>query len=458
MADEAHLALPRGGSDIVVKETAELLKLAGPVILSRLGIMAMGLTDTLVVGRFSAEQLGIHSLAWAPTVTVLVVVLGLLTGVQVMTAQAGGRGDQRATGAVLRRGVTYAFWIGLAGAALVILGGPAFLRASGLQPAVAEAAIPVLQVFALSLPFGALSVAGSSWLEGHGRPTPGMVIMWFANLVNLALVLVLVPGGFGFPPMGALGAAWGTFGSRLVLAVVTLGYIASLRDARAWGVFDSPARDKVASRAQREVGYGAAASNFFEVAAFSGMNFVAGWVSALTVAAYAVVLSVASVIFMIPLGLATATAVLVGRAYGARDGAGVVRTSYIGFGLTLAFGLLATLVVWLAAGPIASGYTTDAAALALAVPALLISTLFLAPDALQVVAAQALRARGDVWPPSFTHFLSYAVVMLPLGWWLAIPMGMGLTGMMWGIILSTWLSAGLLYGRFLMLGRRVPAA
>jgi MATE family multidrug resistance protein len=458
MAEEAHPALRRGGSDIVVKETAELLKFAGPVIVSRLGIMAMGLTDTLVVGRFSAEQLALHSLAWAPTVVVMVVGLGLLTGIQVMTAQAVGRGAQRATGAVLRRGLTYAFWVGLAGAGFVIAAGPSFLRVSGLAPNVAEGAVPVLLVFALSLPATTLSVAGSSWLEGHARPTPGMVMMWIANIVNLVLVLWLVPGGFGVPAMGAVGAAWGTFGARWALALITLAYIASLRDAREWGVFDSPAPDKVASREQRRLGYGAAASNFFEVAAFAGMNFVAGWVGALTVAAYAIVLNVASIVFMVPMGLAIATSVLVGRAYGARDGAAVMRTSYIGFGLTLVFGVAVSLVVGLAAGPIASGYTTDQAAIALAVPAMVLATLFLAPDAFQVVAAQALRARGDVWPPSFTHFVSYGLVMLPFGWWLAVQMGLGLAGIMWGIIASTWLSAGLLYGRFLMLGRRVPAA
>lgn len=85
MADPAHATLPEGREqDVVRRETAELWKLSWPVVLSRLGIMAMGLSDAIVVGRFSATELGYHALAWAPTSVVVTMAVGLLTGVQVM--------------------------------------------------------------------------------------------------------------------------------------------------------------------------------------------------------------------------------------------------------------------------------------------------------------------------------------------------------------------------------------
>src|ERR1700694_4295142 len=80
-----------------------LLTLAGPVVLSRLGIMAMGVVDTVVVGRYSAVELGYLALAWAPTGVVLTAAIGLLSGVQVMTSRTIGEGRRAATGAVLRR-------------------------------------------------------------------------------------------------------------------------------------------------------------------------------------------------------------------------------------------------------------------------------------------------------------------------------------------------------------------
>ncbi|HTM22435.1 MAG TPA: MATE family efflux transporter, partial [Kofleriaceae bacterium] len=113
-----------------------------------------------------------------------------------------------------------------------------------------------------------------------------------------------------------------------------------------------------------------------------------------------------------------------------------------------------TLVVWPMAGLIARGYTTDGATLAMAIPALALSAMMYLPDALQVVAAQALRARGDVWVPTYTHLTSYIVLMAPLAWWLAIPLGLGIVGIAWAVVIASFVSGGLLLGRFWMLSRR----
>ena len=93
-----------------------------------------------------------------------------------------------------------------------------------------------------------------------------------------------------------------------------LAYLALMRDARALGVFAKPARNRRAEAEQRKIGYGAGASNFFEVAAFASLNVVAGWIGVLALAAWTVVLNVISLVFMVPLGLAAATAVLVSSA------------------------------------------------------------------------------------------------------------------------------------------------
>ena len=278
--------------------------------------------------------------------------------------------------------------------------------------------------------------------------------MWAANIVNLGLLLLLVPGTFGLPAMGAVGAAWATTGARAFLAVAMLGYIALMPEARALGVFDKPERDRPAEIEQRRIGYGSGASNFLEVAAFASMNVVAGWISALAVAAWAIVLNVVAIVFMVPLGLATGAAVLVGGAYGARDTAGINRAGAVAFVVTLVFGILISLVIWPAAELIARGYTRDAATLAMAAPALILCCLFLIPDALQVVVAQSLRARGDVWLPTYAHLTSYVLVMMPLAWWLAIPMKLGIIGIVWAVVVASFLSAGLLLARFWMLSRR----
>src|SRR6185312_9702676 len=107
----------------VRRELAELLKLSWPVVISRLGIMAMGLSDAIVVGRYSATQLGYHALGWAPTSVIITMAIGLFSGVQVMTARAIGEGRLNETGAVLRRGLSYSLWIGLLSMGALVLAG-----------------------------------------------------------------------------------------------------------------------------------------------------------------------------------------------------------------------------------------------------------------------------------------------------------------------------------------------
>jgi MATE family multidrug resistance protein len=441
-------------ADLVRADLARLLKLSGPVVLSRLGIMMMGLTDALVVGNYSARQLGYHALGWAPTSVILTMVVGLLSGIQVMTARRIGEGRRDLTGAVLRRGLVYAFWLGAVSTVVLAVGGPPFMHVIGLEKDLADGASRALVVFSLSLPGYALSVAASFWLEGLSKPGPAAWAMWAANAVNLAVDLLLVPGTLGLPAMGAVGGAWATTTARTFLVMATLGYIAVMPQARALGVFTRPERDRPAEIEQRRIGYGAGVSNFFEVASFASMNVIAGWIGGLAVAAWTIVLNVAAIVFMVPLGLATGAAVLVGTAYGARNPAGVNRAGLVSFGVTVTFGLIASLIVWPFASQISGAYTKSLPTVAMAAPCLALTALMYAPDALQVVTAQALRARGDVWVPTYTHLTSYIVLMAPLAWWLAIPMGLGIIGIGWAVVIASVVSGLLLLGRFWMLGRR----
>ena len=88
-----------------------------------------------------------------------------------------------------------------------------------------------------------------------------------------------------------------------------------------------------------------------------------------------------------------------------------------------------------------------------AAAALLLSCLFYVADGLQVVAAQALRARADIWMPTVTHFASYILVMMPAGYALAVGMGLGVNGLVGAVILASLMSAALLWGRFMWLDR-----
>jgi MATE family multidrug resistance protein len=350
--------------------------------------------------------------------------------------------------------MVYAVQIGVVSMIALIAVGPWGLGRMGLEDGLAEGAGPALVVFALSMPFYLISVAGQFFLEALGRPKPGMVAMWVANGVNLGLNLLLVPDLLGIGFDGAFASAWATFGARAALAIFLVVYILRLPEARALGVFDKPERDPKGARDQVKVGLGAGASYFIEVGAFSGFTFFAGQIGAAETAAWAVVLNVSAIVFMIPMGLSSATAVLVGRSYGAGDGRGVLRAGLVGLGVVTAMTFVVALLVWPSAHLIVGAYNRDPALLAIAAPALVLATLFFVADGIQVVAAQANRAAGDVWWPTIMHFTAYGAVMMPLGWVLAHQMGVN--GLVWAIVIASLASSTLLTGRFVRVARRLP--
>ncbi|MBD3834995.1 MATE family efflux transporter [Brevundimonas bullata] len=432
---------------------SELLKLAWPVVLARLGIMTMGLTDAIVVGHYASRELAYHSLAWAPSSVVLTTAVGLMMGVQVMTARLLGEGRKDEVGAVLRRGMVYALQIGFVSMFALMLLGPFGLQHMGLEDGLGEGASPALMVFALSMPAYLISVAAQFFLEGLHRPKAGMVAMWVANAVNLGLNLMLVPDLLGLGVDGAVASAWATFGARTALAIFLVIFILRLPEARALGVFSKPKRDKAVEREQVKVGVGAGSSNFIEVGAFAAMTVFAGQLGAAETASWAVVINVSAIVFMVPMGLGSATAVLVGRSYGARDRDGVMRGGLAGIGVVTVLAFIIAIGLWLTAPLVVSAYTTDPAILAIAAPALVLATLFFVADAQQVVAAQANRASGDVVWPTLMHLLSYGVIMIPLGWWLAHRIGVD--GLVWSVIVASLISGALLIGRFVRIARRL---
>ncbi len=437
-------------------DLAVLLKLAWPVVFARVGIMTMGFTDAAVVGHQSARQLGFHSIGWAPTSVVLTTAVGLLLGVQVMTARHVGEGRSAAAGGVLRRGLVYGLGLGVLSVIVLAIAGPAFLHLSvmGLSPDLADGATGALLVFAWSLPGYFVATVCMYFLEALKRPIPGMLVMWAANILNLLLDLWLVPGHSGIPVAGAVAAGWSTLVARLFMAVALLAFIALMPQAKALGVFGKPIDGPKAASEQRQIGYGSGASMFIEIGAFAAMTLIAGQLGGLQAAAWATILNVAAMIFMLPLGLSSATAVLVGRAFGARDAAGVARAGFLGFAVTAV--ALAIICVGVGFGtlPIARVYTLDPTLLSMIVPALVLSCIFYIPDGLQVVGAQALRARGDVWLPTFFHLASYAVIMVPFAWVLAHRTSLGLDGIVWSVIIASFISGALQVSRFLWLSRR----
>jgi MATE family multidrug resistance protein len=448
-----HRAAPR-----LAGELAELARLAAPMVVARAGVMTMAFVDTIMVGRFAARELAYQSIANAVMGPLLMAMIGLLLGTTVMTARALGAGRPAECGAVWRRSLPYAAMLGL-GAAAVCACGEWVLRLLGQEPALAAGGGAVLLVFGLGAPALLVFLATSFFLEGLKRPWPGMLVTLAANALNLVLNWLFVWGGFGLPALGAVGSAWSTTLVRVAMAACLVAYVWTMRDGERFGVRraapgawrDWRWRDW---REQRRIGYGASVAVAVEAGAFCGLSLYAGWLGILPLGAYGILLNLISIVFMVPLGLAAATSVRVGAAEGRQDGAAAKRAGWLGLAATAAVLLPFVVLFMLAPESLARLYAADPALVAVTAGLIGIATVLLLPDGGQVVMAHALRARGDILAPTLLHVVSYVVVMLPLCWALAFPMGRGVGGLVEGAAVASVVAVAVLAGRFRLLGVR----
>ena len=435
---------------------AALYRLSWPIVMSRLGVVLMGLMDTIIVGQYSSSQLAFLMLAsalhWVPAVSGM----GLLMGVQVKTAQFLGAGDQHRIGAVFQRGMGYALVLGVAFMLLLLIAGFGFLGL--VEPAdMARGARLPLVLFACSMPMFLAGIACTQFLEALGRTRDVLIATLAANALNISLLFVLVPGHvslFGVPFSGAMGAATATLVARCAQGVGLIVYLLTLKAAKPFGLLDRQAPDHAGAAEQRHVGYATGAAYFIEVAAFAGMTLFAGRVDETAVAAWAIVLNFASVVFMVPMGLSAGCSVLVGKAYGAGDRVGLARMGRVSFVSAAGFMALVILTVLVGSGVLTRIYTQDAVLIPLVRAGLLLSCLFFLPDGLQVVAAQALRARKDILAPTIIHYVSYGIIMLPLGYLFCLTFGWGVPGLIYAVAVASLVSGGFQTGRFLWLDKK----
>ncbi len=432
------------------------LVLAWPVMLARAGMLIMAMVDAAMIGRVSGAGLAYYGVAMAPFLFFLLTGIGLLIGTVVLVSQAKGEDDLPRCGVIWRLSLIEATLYAALVTALLSTG-PSVLAAMGQEPGLAAAAGRVLQALALGLWPMLLFTATSLYLEGLGRPRPGMVVMLSANLVNAALNALLLFGWWGLPEWGAVGAALATSLTRYLMAAILVGYVLTLGvpSLPGTGLFHDGRRQ--AGKLVR-LGLPVAGANALESSAFTTMSMFAGWLGTLPAAAYLVGLNFSALVYMLAIGLGTATAVRVGQAVGRRDAAAVPLAGWTGVGLGLAV-MAAIAPLLLAFRPaIAAFYTADAAVIALAVPALGLVAVLLFADASQGILIGALRGAGDVRVPLAIQLVAYLGVAIPLGYGLGFTAGLGIQGLILGLFAGLGVAALLLAWRFVVLVRGPIAA
>ena len=432
------------------RQFSELFRLSIPIIIQRLGIMAMGIVDTMMIGHYLTSELEFQSLANMLITTIVVVCIGLMMGTMVLTSNAYGEKDYKKCGRVWWRSMPYSIVLGLFGTALCFFAEPLFL-ALDQDPVIAKGAAEICKVIALGIPMTMMMISATFFLESIHKPLPGMIMMLIANIVNVGLNYVFVYGHYGFDPMGAVGTAWATTIGRTLLAIALFIYVWNMKEKDKFGIREKISLKLKDWKMQRKIGYGTGLTNGVEHAGFAMLYIFAGWIGGIALSSMSITFNIFGVPFMIAIGISGATAVRVGVAYGRKDPLDMKIAGFSGLALSSIIMLPFMAAMLLIPEFFIKFFTSDMAVITYATPLLVICGMMVVVDCGQTIIGSALRGRRDVWIPTILYVISYLIIMVPLCHYLAFALGHGASGLMEGVVISSICSLILLTARFLFL-------
>jgi len=431
-------------------EIARTMRLATPVIIGQLAVFSMNFVDTVMAGRLPEKEialaaLGIGGAVWS---SMLMFILGTLMVVQPSVAQLDGAQMKSEAASQTRQ----AFWIALALGvpfALVCTFSEALLTGFGIDPVIVPEAAGYLRAMAWGAPALSLVFLLRFFSEGTGNTTPTMLYGVAGALLNIPLNYVLMYGKLGFPALGTVGCGYATSIVIWLQLLLLFFYIHKHRHYQPFALMsylESPSWPKIWSLLK--VGLPIAVAIFVEGSLFVGAALLIGRLGPIPAAAHLIAINFSALMFMIPIGLASAISIRVGNAIGRGELDSARYTGIIGVVIVLGFQTVSATCMFLFPELIVSIYTDDLVVAPLAVSLLFYAAIFQYPDGLQMVAAGALRGYKDTRKPMLYMVISFWIVGMTLGYNLTFNRGMGPAGMWIGMIAGLTIASALMLRRF----------
>jgi MATE family multidrug resistance protein len=436
----------------------ETLALGLPLAGAQLAQMALHVTDVVMVGWYGVLPLAAVVLGASSFFIIYVLGSGFAKAVMPMVATALARGDETQ----VRRDTRMGLWLSI-GFGLVLL--PVFwssgriLLALGQDPEVAAVAEGYLRIVGFGLVPALCLTVLQSYLSALGRTQVVLAVTLAAVGLNILVNWLLIFGNAGFPEMGARGAAVATVatqGMSLLVLGLYAGLVPELRRFHLWQRFwrpDWPALGQV-----WRLGVPIGLTGLAEGGLFHASALMMGWIGTVELAAHGIALEVASLTFMLHVGLSSAATIRVARFEGLDDRAALRRAARVAIVISLGVAL-ASVALFLSVPGLIVGLFLDmakpesAAILAYGTVLLAVAALFQLADGMQVIALGLLRGIQDTRVPMGLAAVSYWLIGIPCSFLLAFPLGFGGVGLWLGLVVGLVCAAGSLMWRFWRLAR-----
>ena len=430
-------------------QIAETLKLAYPIILGQLGIILMGVADTLMVGPLGSEVLASANQANNLFFMVSGLTFGVLFSISTLVSIKVGQ-KRSADGFITYRA-------GLAVAGILFVFQYLVLQVFvynfhwlGQDAAVTRMAPGLLNILSWSILPLLINVVTRQFTVGLGHTKIAMLITLGGLGLNVLLCWIFIYGHWGFEPMGLEGAGYATLVARIAMALVGLWYVRYSAFMRKYVPSIMPNWDKIKEEMPHiwKLGLPVALQTFAEWACFGLSGVMVGWYGSKQLAAHAVALNVASVTYMVVSGIAMAGAIIVGNYYGEKNRKQIRHAAHAVLLVIGVFEVVNALAFVFGNQAIASLYDVKEDVMPTILPLFILAAVFQLADGIQAGAMNMLRGIKDVNWSSGLSILSYWVISLPLSYALGVWQNWQVYGIWIGFTVGLFVAAGLGVWRF----------
>jgi multidrug resistance protein, MATE family len=426
------------------------LRLAMPIVVSQLGHTLVHLADSVIVGHFAGTiQLAAVSLVNSLFMLILVLGMGIAYGLTPLIAQENGRKNYVECGRLLSNSLIINFSTSILLYGFVHLGTLLVIDHIGQSPEVVAYAKPYLGYLGISIIPLMIFQTFKQFAEGLGFTKQAMFVSIWGNLLNVILGIIFVKGMFGISPMGVKGVGLSTLIDRTLMALVMSIYVLRSKHFKQYTEsFRINFIDKIRSRKIVKIGAPVALQYSFEISAFSGAAILIGTIGAVEQAAHQVAINLAAVTYMMASGIASAATIKTGNNFGMRNFSDLRKSAIASYHVILLFMSITAILFILANNFLPYIYTEDIAVINIAAQLLIIAGFFQLFDGTQVVGLGVLRGIGDVNIPTLITFIAYWIIGIPLGYVLGIVLGLGVSGIWYGLTFGLLSASTLLFLRF----------
>ena len=401
-------------------ELKKLVTLAWPLLIAQVTQILMGVSDTIMAGRYSSEDMAAVAIGFSITMPVLFFIQGIVLALPPIISRLNGARQFAEVAKASQQCLWLALCFAIPAAAFSLLI-PDLFNMLPMEQALRAITVDYVCYILLGAPFFTLYQFLRNYCEGLSVPKPSMTIMVLGLVVNIPANYILIYGKLGLPEFGGAGCGIATSLVFVIMCIATWLYTLKAEKLKRYHLYAQLHKPDFRQMwATLKLGFPIAMTLLFEVTLFGVVALLLSPFGATMVAAHQIALNFSALMFMFPLSIGMAASIRVGHLLGENKPEQAKMAVVGGLALGLAIACFTATMTVVERTYISALYSIDPQVIELAASLMLLAAMFQFSDAIQVISACSLRGYKDTSAMFYITFVAYWLIGLPIGCVLAL--------------------------------------